>query len=217
MDNLTNQLSLLDINSRIKRELCQISIEGISDTSLLTRYKESPSVIKNTTKLQDILKKHKIPKTVRESIINDFAVDLISPGTKGAIRGNKFNKIVEDFILKLKMSEKRFEIRFEQHHPEFPTAEQPDWFIYDKQSKRILIGMNQLDLWSGGHQTNRASKYIFDAVNTENKKLVCVICNDIEIKSKKNKKYKVFDRGFRNNTLCYLRGLTAIINSFFGI
>lgn len=217
MDNLTNQLSLLDINSRIQQELCRTTINNLSDQSLLTRYKESPSVIRNTTRLRTVLEKNKISESIQDSIINDFTIELVPPGTKGVVRGNKFNEDVKNFIHKLKLSKKRFQIRFEKNHSEFLMSEIPDWYIFDKQNKKILIGMNQLDLWTGGHQINRGSKYIVDAINTENKKLICVVCSDITIKSKRNKTFKIFDNGFRNNTLCYLNGLTAIINNFFEI
>ena len=47
--------------------------------------------------------------------------------------------------------------------------------------------MNQLDLWGGGQQLNRGSKYLIDNKhNTENSKLLCVVCNPIELKSNKN-------------------------------
>ena len=48
--------------------------------------------------------------------------------------------------------------------------------------------MNQLDLWDGGQQLNRGSKYIENnKYNNENSKLLCVVCNEIQIKSKKIK------------------------------
>jgi len=65
--------------------------------------------------------------------------------------------------------------------------------------------MNQLDLWSGGHQINRGSKYLIDSkLNTENTKLLCVVCNEIKFKTSKNKAFKFFEIGFKNDTLCYL-------------
>jgi hypothetical protein len=76
--------------------------------------------------------------------------------------------------------------------------------------------MIQLDLWGGGHQTNRGSKYIGDVKhNNENSKLLCVVCNKIQFKSKKNKAYKLFEIGFENNTLCYVNNLQNIILSFY--
>jgi len=76
--------------------------------------------------------------------------------------------------------------------------------------------MNQLDLWNGGHQINRGSNYLENNKhNTENSKLLCVICNEIKFKNNKTKAYKLFEIGFRNNTLCYLNNLNNIIVSFF--
>ena len=76
--------------------------------------------------------------------------------------------------------------------------------------------MNQLDLWSGGHQINRASKYIENNKhNNQNSKLLCVVCNEIQFKN------KIFETGFKNDTLCFLNyfnnGLNLTINSCFDI
>jgi len=64
-----------------------------------------------------------------------------------------------------------------------------------------------------GHQINRGYKYIFN----ENKeyKILCVICNNIELKSNKNKIYKLFEKGFKNNSLCYINNLNNIITKYF--
>lgn len=35
--------------------------------------------------------------------------------------------------------------------------------------KKIIIDMNQLDLWSGGHQINRGAKYLLDNKFNSNK------------------------------------------------
>ena len=76
--------------------------------------------------------------------------------------------------------------------------------------------MNQIDLWSGGAQTNRGSKYIEgNKHNNEKSKLLCVVCNEVQLSSKKNKTFKLFETGFKNDTLCYLNNLQNIINSFF--
>lgn len=76
--------------------------------------------------------------------------------------------------------------------------------------------MNQLDLWNGGHQTNRGSKYLINnKYNTNKSKLLCVICNEIKINSNKNKVFNFFKIGYLNNTLCYIKNLESIINNFF--
>ena len=84
----------------------------------------------------------------------------------------------------------------------------------DKENKRALVGMNQLDLWSGGQQSNRGSKYIFQNKNTNNFKLISVVCKKIQLKSK-NKTFRLFEKGFNDNTLCYLNNLQNIITDFF--
>ena len=91
-------------------------------------------------------------------------------------------------------------------------------YILEKESNKIIIGMNQLDLWNGGQQSNRGSKYLIDnKYNTKTSKLLCVVCNKIQFKSNKNKAYKLFEVGFENNTLCYLNNLQSIIYSYFNL
>jgi hypothetical protein len=76
--------------------------------------------------------------------------------------------------------------------------------------------MNQLDLWTGGQQINRGYKYIIDNKhNTDKSKLLCVVCNKINFVSNKNKKYKLFEVGFINNTLCYIKNIEPIIKEYF--
>jgi hypothetical protein len=76
--------------------------------------------------------------------------------------------------------------------------------------------MIQLDLWGGGQQTNRGSKYVINnQVNTEKSKLVCVVCNKINFNSNKNKTYKLFDIVYKNDTLCYIKYIENIIKNYF--
>lgn len=70
----------------------------------------------------------------------------------------------------------------------------------------------------GGQQINRGFKYLFNnSLNNENNKLLCVICNKILFTSNKNKSFKLFKKGFENNTLCYLGNLQNIIKMHFAI
>lgn len=153
---------------------------------------------------------------IRNQIIDDYLFELIPPGTKGVIRGNTFNKIVKQYIINLNLDLSRFDIYFERKCDNYPTFEIPDWYILEKSTNKIIIGMNQLDIWNGGHQLNRGFKYL---INTEhnniNSKLLCVICNEIQFKTNKNKAFKLFKIGFTNNTLCYLNNLENIINLYF--
>ena len=152
----------------------------------------------------------------KDLIINDYILELIPAGTKGIIRGNKFNSIVKDSIKNLKLNNERFEICFEKNCNACATTERPDWYILEKSTNKVIIGMNQLDLWSGGQQINRGFKYLIDNKNnTEKSKLLCVVCNKINFNNNKNKAYKLFEIGYLNNTLCYIKNIETIINNYF--
>lgn len=201
------------INLRIKQEICYKTLEELTDTNLLEEYKECISVKNEIKKLEEILIKY-ISDEIKQKIIQEYLINLIPAGTKGVIRGNKFNNIVKRFITNL--NEERFEICFEKKCKFHLTSEIPDWYILEKSTNKIIIGMNQLDLWSGGHQINRASKYIENNKhNNQYSKLLCVVCNEIQFKNNKNKVFKIFETGFKNDTLCYLNNLENIINNYY--
>lgn len=209
------ELSMESINARIKQEICYETLEELSDLKLMCEYEGCKSVKNSIKKLSDVLGNHVVEET-KQKIIKDYLLQLIPAGTKGVIRGNKFNNIVKLFITKLQLDLDRFEICFEKKCEGYFTTEIPDWYILEKSTNKIMIGMNQLDLWGGGQQLNRGSKYIENNKhNNENSKLLCVVCNEIQFKSKKNKAYNLFKTGFENNTLCYLNNLQNIITSYF--
>ena len=209
------ELSIEYINTRIKEEICYKTLEELTDAKLMCEYKDCNSVKNEIKKLSEVLEKY-IDEETKQKIIQEYLLELIPSGTKGVIRGNKFNKIVQAFILSLELDAMRFEICFEKKCEDHFTTEIPDWYILEKLTNKIIIGMNQLDLWGGGQQLNRGSKYIENNKhNNKNSKLLCVVCNEIQFKSRKNKAYKLFKTGFENNTLCYLNNLQNIITSYF--
>ena len=211
-----NNLDLNSINNRINTEFCDNTVNKLKDTYLLNEYKECKSVKNEIKKLELILDKYNIETKKKELILNDYILNLIPPGTKGVIRGNKFNSIVKDTINDLKLNTERFEISFEKQCQICITSEIPDWYILEKSTGKVIIGMNQLDLWGGGQQINRGSKYLINNKNnTEKSKLLCVVCNKIIFNSNKNKVYKLFEIGYSNNTLCYIKNIESIINKFF--
>ena len=215
---IVSDLSMAQINYRIQQEICRETLTALSDEQLLSEYKECTSVKNEIAKLEDILEKRGINSETIEGIISDYALNLIPAGTKGVIRGNKFNKIVEQFIKNIGLSPDQFDVCFEKTCDDHFTTEIPDWYILEKKTNKIIIGMNQLDLWSGGQQLNRGSKYLIDNKhNNDNSKLLCVVCKEIQFTSKKNKAYQLFDTGFDNDTLCYLNNLKNIIYTYFQI
>lgn len=230
------------INQRIKNEICYETLSKLSDQNLMSEYMECNSVKKEITKLRNILEKYDISiskrekynndtdtyndndndndtKSCQQKIINEYLIQLIPAGTKGVIRGNKFNQIVRKSILDMNLDSERYDIQFEKKCKDnntYVTSEIPDWFILEKATNKIIIGMNQLDLVSGGHQLNRGYKYLIDNKHNTNKsKLLCVICNEYQFKNNKNKAFQLFKVGFQNNTICYLKNLHKIIKTFF--
>ena len=213
---LENNIDIKYINNRINDEICFDTVNKLKDEHLLNEYKECKSVQNEIKKLTEILEKYKIKHKIKKLIINDYLLKLIPAGTKGVIRGNKFNSIVKDTINNLNLDNNRFEICFEQQCKIHITTEIPDWYILEKSTGKVIIGMNQLDLWGGGQQINRGSKYLINnSNNTEQSKLICVVCNPIQFKSTKNKAYKLFEIGYFYNSLCYKNNIESIIKKYF--
>ena len=227
VDNITNDLyklnisksqkELNDINKRIEKEFCYETAMELVDEKLLDRYKECPSVIKSISKLDIVLSKY-VDEEDKHKILEEYVLELIPVGTKSVIRGNRFNKIIEKKKNSFNLNKKKFDVSFEKKCEKHMTNEIPDWYILEKSTGKTIIGMNQLDLWGGGQQINRGSKYLINnQTNSENSKLLCVVSNKIQLKSNKNKTFNLFKVGFENDTLCYLNNLQSIIYSYFNL
>lgn len=224
LTNTFNNLNLQDnkvidvryINQRINNEFCNDTNNKLKDLALKSEYKNCDSVQREQKKWKERFINFGIDNGIIQQLLDASILDFIPPGTKGVVRGNKFNEIVKLKIKDMKLDEDRFEICFEKKCESCITSEIPDWYILEKSTGKVIIGMNQLDLWGGGQQLNRGSKYLIDSkYNTKKSKLLCVVCNKIKLKSNKNKAYKLFKIGYKNDTLCYLKNLESIINKFF--
>jgi len=210
------------INGFINKTYCPDASAKLTDLSLKRAYLKTPSCVKRISFLQENLEKLGIPKNFIQTILQSDAIVnelCIPPGTKGAIRGNEFNRIVKDVVTNIVKSfhdKDDYTLKFEEKFRD-STHEIPDWYIYNKKMDKVLIGMNQIDLWTGGQQTNRGSKYVLNDEfhNSDNQKIVSVVCKYHKLHSKNNKAYHIFHKGFQNDRLCYIGNLHNIINSFF--
>ena len=133
-------LSMNDINIRIEKEICYDSILKLTDAELLCDYEKSNSVKNKIKKLENILDKY-LNSKIKQKIIQEYLLDLIPAGTKGVIRGNKFNDIIKNHIINLKLDKDRFEICFEKNCKIYKTSEIPDWYIFEKSTNKIIIGI----------------------------------------------------------------------------
>lgn len=189
---------------------------ALSDTILHKEYKNHKSYKKRKKDLNTILRKYKIDETTRNKIINDYSSELVGPGLKGAIRGKAFNILVKKHLEKLYSLDKDYLLVFEKTHPKYFTSQVPDWYLEHIPSNKVIIGMNQVDLWNGGAQRVRGAYYMEQSLNNmETFKFVCVIANYIEIKTKKSYVYNLFNTGFQIGTLCYLNKLKQTITYVF--
>lgn len=207
-------MTVAQINARIGCEFSASAADALTDAALMDVYLASNAMKRQTCQLANILSKHGVDDATSAAIISDYSGALIQPSLKGQIRGTTFNKIVEACIIDMHLNQQRFEVAFETKCTHAPTDEIPDWFIREKATDRVIVGMNQLDLWSGGQQSNRGSKYIL-RTELPKGKLVAVVCNRVRIKNTHSKMYRLFDRGFRDDTLCYLGALPRIITDYF--
>jgi len=205
-------LTIPKINEIIRSQLNKKYM--ISDDQLEISFRNSPSVIKNTSTIKRILESENIPKQKINRIIKKMECFHVSPGTKASIRGLAFNQMVSKVLKETLKKMKRTDIIFQVEKKNANVSEIPDWTLIHTKKKKSIIGYNQLDLWHGGAQLNRASKYILDDRyhNKKRIKIVSIIARmPPSIKSNKNKIYSIFDVGFRKKRLFYLQSLIQYI------
>ena len=213
-----NVLSVKEINFRIDEEFCKVAFKSLSDESLNKNYNESKALRKRIIEIEDAMKEVQISDEKIEDFIQIYRKKIIPPGVKGNYRGKKFNLVVKEKIKNMKLNKNNFTVKFEKNNTTIQTGEIPDWFIEDKKTGKIIIGMNQTDLWGGGMQKNRGDKYIIQTdLNTDKSKLLAVVCNHVKISKRNTKIYNLLNKGFQNDTLCYLNNLENIINTFFNL
>ena len=207
------------INQHISATHDESVCTRLSEEALIDVYMECPSVKKNIEDLSEVMKRNGVDDSKISDILKEYIPHLIPAGTKGVIRGNLFNQIVKNYVTGLNLPSSEFEIKFESKHPKYVTTEIPDWYVYHLPSDTILVGMNQLDLWTGGQQLNRGAKYILDENLHSNPQMrvVSVVCSKITVSSTKNKVFKILETGFSKKRLCYLGELGAIIWETFGL
>jgi hypothetical protein len=140
------------------------------------------------------------------------------PGTLGLVRGIAFNTIVLERLEKIVATFSTpadYVLVAETDDDEHDTPARPDWTLTHTPSGRRINGMNQVDLWNGGHQNDRAELYVKKQTPTSAYKLLSVIANTTTISDINSKKGKLFVKGFGDDTLCYLGDLERVVRTFF--
>ena len=198
----------------------------LEDDMMMSYYKEAPSVKKTIQSLYEVFTKHNINRNQAKSIIRHMLPMVIPPGTKSKLKGDILNNIVKRNLNKIyrSLDKSRYILRYEQKCP--GLQEIPDWYLEDKVNHRILVGYNQMDLWTGGHQVNRGGKYILDRtfhkrLARKNIRLVCVVCKKaplVDMKRRKvSKVQQILRTGILNDLLFYPDNVKSIIEDFCSI
>ena len=191
------------------------------DKALHQEYLNSPSTIAEAKTLDEVLAKNNVSKEKRKSIYKQYAHKLVKAGTKGVIRGKAMNKLIEKqvkFLLKKCNVSDQLIISTEKTHTQFSTDEKPDIVIEDKRTGKILIIMNQVDLWGGGQQTNRASKYLNLAKKyKKNKKFISVVAKKYCPVEENGKMVSIMHEALCHNYIVYTKQLDLVIKEFFKI
>lgn len=198
---------LAKINNFIASGYSESINEAINRVSIKTDTRAS-------SLLQELLAKHKVNNT--SALIRDIldCPAFQSTSSKSARRGNKFNACVFDLINTL-IEPYGTRFKCEQEVQVAYLSERLDFVLTDSKTGHKVLGYNQLDLWGGGHQLNRADKYILSRDIHEklpgNTRLLCVVNNFVIVKSTNNKVYRVFKQGIQDQTLAYPNHLDPII------
>lgn len=202
-----------ELKSIIDRSYDKEVDENISDENLHEKYMEQKSVKKRMNDVRNKLYGVIGDDDLLDNVINIITGYIIPAGTKGVVRGLCFNQIVSN-VIQTSFSAPNFIVCFEKYCQEVKTPEKPDWWIHNKENNRYVVGFNQIDLWSGGAQTNRANKYLSDVFHNsipDNSKILCVICSEISFK-RKTDKTNLFFQAFKKDRLCYTKTLVDTIN-----
>lgn len=189
----------------------------LSDQQLWSMYEKQPSFCKKVEKTRDDLLNAGFDKDQVSLILKVISPLLVPPGTKGVVRGNAFNQIVKENLTK-SFHPDTYKLTFEVKHTIHQTTETPDFIVYNITNGRSVIGFNQRDLWGGGAQINRASKYIDSEEfhsTPDNVKILSVVCSNLS--ECKGKKRYIYDRGINTQRMCYIGKMSEIIHKFLDV
>lgn len=188
------------------------ALPELDDDVLFSRYCDTPSVKKRVCEIKSLLREYGLTHTQCAALARKLLV--VPPGTKSHIRGCMFNQIIKREILKVLGCNDDVKAEFEKYHPCF--SEIPDWVL--TKGKKILVGYNQISLFGGGHQLNRASKYIMDdalhrTLSKRRIKMVCVV-KDLPLKAT-GKSHHILLKGIEKKRIYCVGGLKKLIRDYF--
>jgi len=120
------------------------------DTCERLEISNSPSYIKRRKMAKVCISNIEQDPIKQEQLVSALSALYIQAGSKGNIRGKAFNKFIKKTIIEMNIPV-YCTVEFEMNCPSIETDEIPDWYIHNTLNDKILIGMNQVSLWGGGH------------------------------------------------------------------
>ncbi len=211
-------MTVRQVNDRLRDDVCRDTLAAISDETLSPIFEQSPEVKKLLRGIDDVLFTADIHARVHDSIYARIRPLLIPEAVKTATRVRVFHDIVTAHIVDLALSPDRFDVAFNTRCPLPAVDHVPDWYIFEKATHKLLVGINQLNL-SGCR--GRAAMYIdsdFDfgsnGVVSGDVKYLCVLGNHERV-SAKGRIHDLFVAGFTNNTVCFVKQLRDVIRAYF--
>lgn len=193
----------------------------LSDEYVINSWKEGSKNFKNVkNNLSLILNKHfNNSNFILNKLVNDFDFlkMIIKSGTLGVIRGKIFSDYIYNILCAKYKINQNVEIKreFKINHN---INEISDFYICNKKNGKEIIIMAQIDLWTGGQQLNRLSKYVNLSlkIKKENSKrnLFCVVAKKYIFKNLKTKTSKFLAEGIENKVIFYPRILIEEIDLF---
>ena len=207
-------VDLINVLSERSEEIIPIKCSNdkcIADFAATNKGKQIKDVI------DTILEEHNVDLDLTNVFLKELSVFMVPVGRIASTRGYMFNKLVESIIKKELGKHSHIDILIEFKHP--LLHERLDWMIKNTKTKKVLLGFNQIDLWSGGHQVNRGSKYILDenihkTLSKRRIKLVNVVLDAPKRLTKGSKVYDIVNKGVTRNRLVNLTLLKALLAEF---
>ncbi len=190
--------------------------QQLTDEALQPRYDEAPAYIKKRKHYQAIACRSfklgrgngKASHQEMQELIAIIGTVPVQPGVKANVRGLRLNALVEAELRAAFDDDAKFDLQLEKHHPVATTFERPDWTVENTETGKLIIGMNQMDFWSGGHQRNRGSKYLHTNLGP-GRVLLSVIASGTYF----GKDQEHLLRGFQENRLCYKNRVVECVKS----
>lgn len=207
-------MNMSELNNHVDETYCADTNALLTDEALLEQYKNQKSVKNIIDVFRREINREIDDERKVQRVLNRILLHIIPAGTKGVVRGLEFNRIIKKLLVGAFDRVSTLWIAFETHAQSTDTDECPDFVITDRRTNKTIIGFNQVDFTRGGAQLNRGFKYVMANKSSKDVLFLSVICNKVRITKPGTKKFRLYQTGFANKTLCYPKELTSIVASF---